>query len=165
MKKCANCKHFANLPFDEEGDCPYSTEVVNRNKEHCKKWQRKETDDSETLTILRATLECYERQYEYSCHLGDARCVKCDYNIRQGTISEHMEALSEAILALEKQIPKRVEKVKRRPTEWGSPYICPICGAEQTKAEFATADGEEPKEMYTWCYGCGHKLDWKGVDK
>lgn len=129
----------------------------------CAKWQGKDSRDNEALTILRATLECYERQYEYSCHLGDARCVKCDFNIRQGTISEHMEALKEVIFALEKQIPKKVDKVERRPTEWGSPYICPICGAEQTKAEFFTADGKEPKEMYTWCYGCGHKLDWKGI--
>lgn len=102
MKRCANCKHFTSLPFGEEGDCPYSTELVNRSKEHCAKWQRKVSDDNETLTILRATLECYERQYEYSCHLGDARCVKCDFNIRQGTISEHMEALKEAIRAIEK---------------------------------------------------------------
>lgn len=103
MKRCTNCKHFINLPFGEQGDCPYSTELVDRNTEHCKKWESKDSDNSETLNILWATYGCYERQYEYSCHLGDARCVKCDLNIRQGTIGEHLEALEEAIKSLEEK--------------------------------------------------------------
>lgn len=102
MKRCANCEYFMPLPFGEQGECGRDIKTIDDGSKHyCTAWERK-SDDSETLTILRATLECYERQYEYSCHLGDARCVKCDFNIRQGTISEHMEALKEAIEAIEK---------------------------------------------------------------
>lgn len=59
-----------------------------------------------------------------------------------------------------KPLPKKIGKIERRPSEWGSPFICPECGSEQTPTEFFTIDGTEPKEKITWCYACGQKLDW-----
>lgn len=70
------------------------------------------------------------------------------------------EAFGMAMSALDKQLPRKIEKVERRPSEWGSPFICPECGSEQTPTEFFTIDGTEPKEKITWCYACGQKLDW-----
>ena len=102
MKRCINCKYFGSIPFtfNQQGDCTkYEKTIDNSTRNFCKHWQEKMNSDA--LNILRATLECYERQHEYSCHLGDTRCVKCDFNIRQGTTSEHMEALKEAIKSLE----------------------------------------------------------------
>ena len=104
MKRCINCKYFESIPFtfNQQGDCTKHEKIIdNSTGNFCKHWQEMKPRNSETLNILKATLECYERQYEYSCHLGDARCVKCDFNIRQGTIGEHMEALKEAIRAIE----------------------------------------------------------------
>lgn len=62
--------------------------------------------------------------------------------------------------ALEKQIPKKVVRVKLRPTEWGSGVYCPVCESEQTQTVFFTDDGTEPDEKTTWCSQCGQKLDW-----
>lgn len=69
-----------------------------------------------------------------------------------------------AIQALEKQIPKKVVRIKLRPSEWGSEYRCPICESELIPTEFFTADGTEPDEKITWCPGCGQKLDWSDND-
>ena len=70
------------------------------------------------------------------------------------------EVISTAINALEKQIPKKVVRVKLRPTQWGSGVHCPVCESEQTQTEFFTVDGTEPNEKITWCSDCGQKLDW-----
>ena len=66
-----------------------------------------------------------------------------------------------AIEALEKQIPKKINYVKKY---YGSPYQCPICEAEQTKIEFMSTDGSEPKEKHSHCWNCGQKLDWSEVE-
>ena len=59
-----------------------------------------------------------------------------------------------------KQVPKKIEKIEKRLSEWGSPFICAECGSEQTPTKFFTVDGTEPKEKITWCSSCGQKLDW-----
>ena len=74
--------------------------------------------------------------------------------------TKYVKALNIAIEALEKQIPKKVVRVKLRPTEWGSGVYCPVCESEQTQTVFFTDDGTEPDEKTTWCSGCGQKLDW-----
>ena len=68
------------------------------------------------------------------------------------------EALGMAINALEKQIPKKIVRVKLRPTEWGSGFRCPACEAEQTATEFFGYGKADNK--ITFCWGCGQKLDW-----
>lgn len=59
---------------------------------------------------------------------------------------------------LEKQIAKEINYVKKN---YGLPYECPICEAEQIKIEFMSADGSEPKEKHSYCWKCGQKLDWE----
>ena len=68
------------------------------------------------------------------------------------------EALGMAINALEKQIPKKIVRVKLRPTEWGSGFRCPECEAEQTATEFFGYGKADNK--ITFCWGCGQKLDF-----
>lgn len=71
---------------------------------------------------------------------------------------EDFDAMDILHEALEKQIPKKIVKIKLRPTEWGSPYRCPECEAEQNPVEFFCATEEQ--ECVSWCSDCGQKLDW-----
>lgn len=64
------------------------------------------------------------------------------------------------IEGVEKQIAKKINYVKKY---YGSPYQCSICEAEQTKVEFMSTDGSEPKEKHSYCWNCGQKLDWSEV--
>ena len=63
----------------------------------------------------------------------------------------------QAIIALEKQIPK---KILYRKQNYGTPWLCCECEADQTPTEFFSTDGSEPKEKHTFCWKCGQKLDW-----
>ena len=67
-----------------------------------------------------------------------------------------------SINALEKQIPKKIVRVKLRPTEWGSGFRCPECEAEQTATEFFGYGKADNK--ITFCWSCGQKLDWSDED-
>lgn len=62
-----------------------------------------------------------------------------------------------SIKALKKQIPKKLMYKKQ---SYGTPWLCPICEADQVKVEFFNEDGSEPKEKYSYCWNCGQKLDW-----
>ena len=75
-----------------------------------------------------------------------------DYKICREAI-----ALDVAIEALEKQIPK---KILYRKQNYGTPWLCCECEADQTPTEFFSTDGSEPKEKHTFCWKCGQKLDW-----
>jgi hypothetical protein len=70
------------------------------------------------------------------------------------------EALAMAINALEKQIPK---KILYRKQNYGTPWLCCECEADQIATEFFCEDGSEPKEKHTFCWKCGQKLDWSEV--
>ena len=65
-----------------------------------------------------------------------------------------------AINALEKQIAK---KILYRKQNYGTPYLCCECEADQIPTEFFCEDGSEPKEKHTFCWKCGQKLDWSEV--
>ena len=65
-----------------------------------------------------------------------------------------------AIKALEKQVPK---KILYRKQNYGTPWLCCECEADQTPTEFFCEDGSEPKEKHTFCWKCGQKLDWSEV--
>ena len=60
-----------------------------------------------------------------------------------------------AIKALEKQQPK---KIMYREQNYGTPYLCPECEADQVKVEFFNEN--KAKEQYSFCCNCGQKLDW-----
>lgn len=61
------------------------------------------------------------------------------------------------ISAIKKQIPK---KILYRKQNYGTPWLCCECEADQTPTEFFSTDGSEPKEKHTYCWKCGQKLDW-----
>jgi hypothetical protein len=61
------------------------------------------------------------------------------------------------ISAIEKQIPK---KILYRKQNYGTPWLCCECEADQTPTEFFSTDGSEPKEKHTFCWKCGQRLDW-----
>lgn len=88
------------------------------------------------------------------------KAFKRRYKAIHAVIHDVESACDMAISALEKQIPKKVVRVKLRPSEWRSGVYCPACESEQTHTEFFTADGTEPDEKTTWCSECGQKLDW-----
>ena len=45
-----------------------------------------------------------------------------------------------------------------REQNYGTPYLCPECDADQVKVEFF--DENKAKEQYSFCWNCGQKLDW-----
>ena len=61
------------------------------------------------------------------------------------------------ISAIKKQIPK---KILYRKQDYGTPWLCCECEADQTPTEFFSTDGSEPNEKHTYCWKCGQKLDW-----
>lgn len=67
-------------------------------------------------------------------------------------------ALDMAIEAMKKQIAK---KILYRKQNYGTPWLCCECEADQTPTEFFCEDGSEPKEKHTFCWKCGQKLDWE----
>ena len=84
---------------------------------------------------------------------------KCDYGyeVRENRF-ECAKKL--AINALKKQVPK---KIIYRKQNYGTPYLCCECEADQTPTEFFCEDGSEPIEKHTYCWKCGQKLDWSEV--
>jgi len=83
-------------------------------------------------------------------------CIKSCGDYQKHTV----EVYKKCVKALGKQIPIKIDKVKLRPTEWGTPYRCAMCEAEQMPVEFMSTDGSEPKEKVTYCWHCGQKIDW-----
>lgn len=77
---------------------------------------------------------------------GQELCLACDI----------------AMESIEKQIPKKVGKMKE--TDYGSPYYCPECEAEIIPVEFFSLDGSEPKEKVSYCWKCGQVIDWSSND-
>ena len=75
-----------------------------------------------------------------------------------GDTENLVQAKHIAINAIGKQIPKKIVRVKLRPTELGSGFRCPECEAEQTATEFFGYGKADNK--ITFCWGCGQKLDW-----
>lgn len=102
---------------------------------------------------------------------NDLLDVPCEMLIEYDSVinSEKKQALVRlrtaeeiAINALEKQVPKKIVRVKLRPTEWGSGFRCPECEAEQTATEFFGYGKADNK--ITFCGSCGQKLDWSDED-
>ena len=98
--------------------------------------------------------DVFEREHSEHTDL----CDNCEYCYSQGNFGNQKGAFQMAINALEKQIPKKIVRVKLRPTEWGSGFRCPECEAEQTATEFFGYGKADNK--ITFCGSCGQKLDW-----
>lgn len=108
----------------------------------------------EAAEMLKAYYVCQQMQvkgiYE-KCNSN--KCDDCDLCYKQGNNGERIESTKIAILALEKQIPKK-------PTYEGDGYadgnlvydtwICPCCENRY----------EVDYDNYDHCPNCGQKLDW-----
>lgn len=64
-------------------------------------------------------------------------------------VEDNYEAITLAIKALEKQIPKKPVKSENQVVRYVNTYYCPICNLEITETNIAK-----------WCYHCGQKFDW-----
>ena len=103
---CENCRKL-------ESDCRYldkkSVLVLPRGMYACcDEWESahdssKKHDNSKEIGILNAALVCVKRQYDNICTVGSSRCITCDFNCKQGTLSDRKNALKKAIDALEKE--------------------------------------------------------------
>ena len=78
-------------------------------------------------------------------------------NNNQAFFVDNHEDVERIINALEKQIPKKI--VYRNQT-YGTPWLCPICEADQIKVEFFNDDVSQTKEKYSFCWKCGQAIDW-----
>lgn len=58
-------------------------------------------EKEKSLSILKAAYACDEMQEDKCCIFGDKECIKCIYNIQQGSFSQHKKALELAIKALQ----------------------------------------------------------------
>ena len=76
-------------------------------------------------------------------------------------INEDMEALSVAIEALEKQIPKKPNKEVE--TSWGikrEVNVCPVCDYYLSEINFI-GDGKK----VSYCEVCGQAIDWENLER
>lgn len=116
--------------------------------------RRKKMTEIKAAEMLKAYYVCQQMQvkgiYE-KCNSN--KCDDCDLCYKQGNNGERIESTKIAILALEKQIPKK-------PTYEGDGYadghlvydtwICPCCENRY----------EVDYDNYDHCPNCGQKLDW-----
>ena len=93
--------NFLNTKTDENELCCYYSHKIKNLRPKKNKMKTEIDEKTKALKILKANLECDQRQYEDCCYLGDNRCMKCPVNIEQGAVSEHIVALKMAIKALE----------------------------------------------------------------
>ena len=97
----------------------------------------------------------YHKGLVYSkCSFGGAsfgtaheRCGECE--------KDHIIAKLEA-----RDAPQKILYRKQR---YGTPWLCPVCEADQVKVEFFNTDGSPVKEKFTYCWKCGQKLDWGNI--
>lgn len=52
------------------------------------------------------------------------------------------------------------QKVIYRKDRYGSPWLCPVCEADQTKVVFISSIGAAVKGKHSYCWKCGQKIDW-----
>ena len=76
-------------------------------------------------------------------------------------VKEVQEMIDELLDDLDED--EKSQKILYQPQTYGTPWLCPACGADQIKTEFFNEDGSTPKEKVTFCWGCGQKLDWSEV--
>lgn len=71
------------------------------------------------------------------------------------------------ISALEKLIEKQTpKKIIYQKSQYGTPWMCPECGAYQNEVKFFSLVGKKVIEKYTFCWQCGQKLDWDcGIER
>lgn len=72
------------------------------------------------------------------------RCSECE--------KEHIIAKLEA--------RDKPQKVLYRKQSYGTPWLCPVCEADQSEVQFFDTGEETTGGKYSFCWACGQKLDW-----
>lgn len=52
------------------------------------------------------------------------------------------------------------QKVLYRKQSYGTPWLCPVCEADQSEVWFIDTGGATIGGKYSFCWACGQKLDW-----
>lgn len=94
----------------------------------------------------------YHKGLAYSkCSIGGAsfgaaheRCSECE--------KDHIIAELEA--------RDKPQKVLYRKQSYGTPWLCPVCEADQSEVQFIDTGGAKIGGKYSFCWACGQKLDW-----
>ena len=94
----------------------------------------------------------YHKGLAYSkCSIGGAsfgaaheRCSECE--------KDHIIAELEA--------RDKPQKVLYRKQSYGTPWLCPVCEADQSEVQFIDIGGATTGGKYSFCWACGQKLDW-----
>ena len=130
--------------------------------------------NQEAIKMLAAKTECLRRDtsgIDVDCN--SSNCGSCEFCYDQGTMGEQKEALTMAISALEKQIPKKPvmgyafseklrEVIKRTDPERAESKTecCPVCRRTLRVSQFIKAQtGLRFGDPY--CKRCGQAIDWE----
>ena len=82
------------------------------------------------------------------------------------TVCEYQEAKRIAIEVLmerglkTKEARDKPQKVLYRKQSYGTPWLCPVCEADQSEVQFIDTGGATIGGKYSFCWACGQKLDW-----
>lgn len=82
------------------------------------------------------------------------------------TVCEYQEAKRIAIEVLmerglkTKEFRDKPQKVLYRKQSYGTPWLCPVCEADQSEVQFIDTGGATIGGKYSFCWACGQKLDW-----
>ena len=108
--------------------------------------------ESEAKGFIQGKLDCmnkcnvFEREHSYNTDL----CDNCEYCYSQGNFGNQQEAFQMALLALEKQIPKK-------PIFYAHDYYCSVCNSLVGNNEFEW-------KRFKYCDTCGQEIDWSGEE-
>lgn len=130
--------------------------------------------NQEAIKMLTAKAECLRRDASgIDVYCNSSNCINCEFCYEQGTIEMQLKALTIAISALEKQIPKKPvmgyaftekirEVIKRTDPERAESKTecCPVCGSTLGVSQFVKAQtclrvGD------SYCKRCGQAIDWE----
>lgn len=115
-----------------------------KNNEYCEQ-------DCQYLTS-RHNCQKYHKGLAYSkCSIGSAsfgatheRCSECE----KDHIIEKLENRD------------KPQKVLYRKQSYGTPWLCPVCEADQSEVQFIDTGEVTIGGKYSFCWACGQKLDW-----
>lgn len=118
--------------------------------------------NQEAIKRLTAKAKCLQRDtsgIDVDCN--SCNCGSCELCYEQGTMGKQMEALTIAISALEKHIPKEPDMVRNKHNENIWSLYCPSCG------NYVGVLNNRLKrvDMYNRSNGnicpyCGQAIDW-----
>nr|DAU56109.1 MAG TPA: hypothetical protein [Caudoviricetes sp.] len=94
---------------------------------------------------------------------GPVSCGDVGGNINIGSFGAAHERCSECekdhIIA-ELEARDKPQKVLYRKQSYGTPWLCPVCEADQSEVQFIDIGGATTGGKYSFCWACGQKLDW-----